>query len=68
MTILNESAKGVYIIAVTPFADDGSLDLASADRMVDSYIASGVTGITLLGIMGRQQSSRLKSHEHLPKG
>lgn len=52
MAILDESAKGVFIIAVTPFSDDGSLDLASTDRMVDSYIERGVTGITILGIMG----------------
>ena len=35
MAVLNEAAKGVYVIAVTPFADDGALDLASVDRMVD---------------------------------
>ena len=52
MAILDENAKGVFIIAVTPFADDGSLDMASTDRMVDSYIECGVTGITILGIMG----------------
>jgi hypothetical protein len=27
-TKLNESANGVYVIAATPFADDGSLDFA----------------------------------------
>lgn len=52
MALLDESAKGVFIIAVTPFAEDGSLDLASTDRMVDFYLERGVTGITVLGIMG----------------
>ena len=36
MPILDETAKGVFVIAVTPFTDGGALDLASTDRMVDS--------------------------------
>lgn len=52
MALLDESAKGVFIIAVTPFTDSGDLDLASTDRMVDFYLERGVTGITVLGIMG----------------
>ena len=49
---LDESAEGVYIISATPFTDSGALDLDSADRLVDFYIEKGVTGITILGIMG----------------
>ena len=52
MALLDESAKGVFIIAVTPFTEGGDLDLASTDRMVDFYLERGVTGITVLGIMG----------------
>lgn len=52
MTLLNEAASGVYVIAVTPFADNGALDLDSADRMVDFYLERGATGLTLLGMMG----------------
>eukprot|EP01037_Dinobryon_pediforme_P000695 gene695-698_t len=52
MNTLNESAKGVYLITVTPFKDDGALDLDSTDRMVDFSLESGVTGLTILGIMG----------------
>ena len=61
MAILDENAKGVYIIAVTPFAEDGSLDLSSTDSMVDAYLASGVTGITILGIMG--EATKLTAEE-----
>ena len=61
MAILDESAKGVYIIAVTPFAEDGSLDLTSTDTMVDAYLESGVTGITILGIMG--EATKLTAEE-----
>jgi 4-hydroxy-tetrahydrodipicolinate synthase len=50
--VLNATASGVYVIAVTPFHDDGRLDEASADRMVDFYRGCGVSGVTILGIMG----------------
>ncbi|GAB4472370.1 MAG: dihydrodipicolinate synthase family protein [Burkholderiaceae bacterium] len=52
MARLDESARGVYLIAVTPFTDSGALDLPSTDRMVDFYLERGATGLTLLGIMG----------------
>ena len=50
--MLTEAARGVYIIAATPFADDGSVDFAGIDRLVDFYVGHGVTGITILGMMG----------------
>src|SRR5262245_27106594 len=46
------NASGVYAIAVTPFHDDGRLDDDSAARMVDFYRGCGVTGLTILGVMG----------------
>ena len=49
---LSEEASGVYIISATPFADDGAIDFASADGLVDFYIETGVSGITILGMMG----------------
>jgi len=52
MPLLDESAHGVYVIAATPFTDDGALDLDSADRMVDFYLERGADGLTVLGIMG----------------
>lgn len=52
MPVLTEAARGVYVIAVTPFADDGALDLASIDRMVDFYEEAGATGLTILGQLG----------------
>jgi 4-hydroxy-tetrahydrodipicolinate synthase len=50
--LLDESAKGVYIISATPFTDNGELDLDSTDRLVDFYLEHGVDGITILGVMG----------------
>jgi 4-hydroxy-tetrahydrodipicolinate synthase len=49
---IDRASSGVFIIAATPFAPDGALDLDSTDRMVDFYLDAGVTGMTILGIMG----------------
>jgi 4-hydroxy-tetrahydrodipicolinate synthase len=48
----HHTATGVYAIAVTPFLPDGRLDDASVDRMAAFYLGCGVTGLTILGIMG----------------
>jgi 4-hydroxy-tetrahydrodipicolinate synthase len=58
---LDASAAGVYLITVTPFTDGGALDLASTDRMVDFCLESGVTGLTVLGIMG--EATKLTAEE-----
>lgn len=52
MPLLDETAKGVYVISVTPFTEDGTLDLESTDRVVDFYLEKGATGLTVLGMMG----------------
>jgi 4-hydroxy-tetrahydrodipicolinate synthase len=52
MTKLDHTAKGVYSIAVTPFTPEGAVDHASVDRMTDFYLACGVSGLTILGMMG----------------
>ena len=46
------AARGVYVIAPTPFHPDGRIDDASIDRMTDFFVAAGVTGITVLGQLG----------------
>lgn len=61
MNKLDRTAKGVYLIAVTPFTEAGALDLASTDRMVDFYLDCGVTGLTILGIMG--EATKLTAEE-----
>jgi 4-hydroxy-tetrahydrodipicolinate synthase len=49
---LDSTAQGVYPIAPTPFHADGQIDFDSIDRLTDFYLASGATGLTVLGIMG----------------
>ena len=61
MKTLDASAKGVYLITVTPFTDAGALDLPSTDRMVDFCLEAGVTGLTVLGIMG--EATKLTAEE-----
>ncbi len=52
MPDLNEEANGVYIISATPFLEDGALDLEGTQQLVDFYLGCGVSGITILGVMG----------------
>ena len=61
MKTLDATAKGVYLITVTPFTDAGALDLPSTDRMVDFCLEAGVTGLTVLGIMG--EATKLTAEE-----
>jgi len=56
-----EQAKGVYIVAQTPFDERGALDRSSIDSLVDFYVAHGANGLTVLGISG--ESSRLTADE-----
>ncbi len=49
---LTADARGVYPIAPTPFHDDGRIDTASIDRLMDFYVGCGATGVTVLGQLG----------------
>ena len=61
MNKLAASAKGAYLIAITPFAENGALDLTSTDQMVDFYLAKGASGLTILGILG--EATKLTAEE-----
>ena len=63
MMRLNEEAKGVYVIALTPFTETGDLDLDSTDRMVDFYLERGATGLTVLGMMGEAQKLTIEESQ-----
>ncbi|MBB3594892.1 4-hydroxy-tetrahydrodipicolinate synthase [Rhizobium sp. BK529] len=52
MSLINSNSKGVYVIAVTPFAEDGTIDSPSIDSVTDFYLEAGADGLTILGMMG----------------
>lgn len=52
MTLITASSKGVFVIAVTPFTENGAIDHASIDRVTDFYFEAGADGLTILGMMG----------------
>jgi 4-hydroxy-tetrahydrodipicolinate synthase len=52
MAQIGPNTNGVYIISVTPFTDQGDIDWASVDSLLEFYIAKGVSGVTILGMMG----------------
>jgi 4-hydroxy-tetrahydrodipicolinate synthase len=55
--------SGVFVISVTPFHDDGRIDFDSLDSALDFYVAQGVHGVTLLGMMG--EADKLSDEERL---
>lgn len=55
------SAKGVYIVAQTPFDEQGNVDLDSIDTLVDFYRQHGANGFTVLGVSG--EAGKLSAEE-----
>lgn len=52
MSVISTDTNGVFVIAVTPFEEDGAVDAKSIDSMVDFYFDKGADGLTILGMMG----------------
>jgi 4-hydroxy-tetrahydrodipicolinate synthase len=61
MPLLDETARGVYVISATPFTETGAMDWASTDRLMEFYLDSGVDGVTILGVMG--EAPKLSAEE-----
>src|SRR4030081_674618 len=59
----NPDVQGVFVIAPTPFHEDGRVDESSTDRMTDFFVQCGVIGITVLGQMG--EAPKLEHQEAL---
>ena len=65
MSRLDASAKGVFLITVTPFTEGGALDLASTDRMVSllphrsAYSAAALSDSSHRREKGSSMSTRL---------
>ena len=55
------SWSGIFHILATPFREDGALDVAGLPRRVEAALATGVNGLTILGIAG--EAHRLTDEE-----
>lgn len=53
--------SGIFHIMATPFTDDGALDSDGVEHLVESALAAGVRGLTILGIAG--EAHRLTDDE-----
>ena len=53
--------SGIFHILATPFREDGALDVEGLPRLIDSALATGVSGLTILGIAG--EAHRLTDEE-----
>jgi 4-hydroxy-tetrahydrodipicolinate synthase len=53
--------QGVYSVLPTPFTPEGAIDAESLRKVVDLFIAEGVTGLTALGVTS--EVSRLSDRE-----
>ncbi len=63
MSLISNQTKGVFVIGVTPFNDDMSIDVESLDRVIDFYYEKGADGLTVLGMMG--EAPKLTQNEAL---
>jgi 4-hydroxy-tetrahydrodipicolinate synthase len=55
--------SGIFHIMATPFTGDGALDAAGLPHLVESALATGVDGVTILGIAG--EAHRLTDDERV---
>lgn len=58
-----DQARGVYIVAQTPFQENGAIDLDSVDTLSDFYFSHGANGLTVLGVAG--EANKLTPEESL---
>lgn len=54
--------KGSIVALVTPMLDDGSIDLAAFDRLLEWHIEAGTRAVVVVGTTG--ESATLSSDEH----
>ncbi len=62
-SLIDATAHGVFPVSVTPFLDNGAVDVASMDRLTDFFIETGVAGVTVLGLLG--EANKLSTAESL---
>ena len=59
--------KGVIAIATTPFDEKNYIDYVSVESLADYYLESGVSGVTILGVMGEAQKLNIEEQKSLIK-
>ncbi len=59
--------RGSLVAIVTPMSADGSLDLASWDRLLDFHMAEGTDGIVIAGTTGESPVLTLEEIEELTR-
>ena len=57
--------KGVIAIATTPFDEKNQIDFNSVDTLADYYLESGVSGVTILGVMGEAHKLNIDEQKSL---
>ena len=57
--------KGVIAIATTPFDEKNQIDFNSVDTLADYYLESGVSGVTILGVMGESHKLNIDEQKSL---
>lgn len=60
---LNHPLTGSMVALITPMLDDGSVDFAALESLVDFHVASGTHGIISMGTTG--ESATLNQDEHI---
>ena len=64
----NNKFRGLGVALITPFAKDGSIDLASLDRLVEYQIKSGADFLCIMGTtaetptLSADEKKMLKQH------
>mgnify|MGYP003321450635 FL=1 len=59
----NHSFLGSNVALITPMFDDGEVDYASLEKLIDFHVDAGTTSIVSVGTTG--ESATLNVHEHL---
>ena len=59
--------KGVIAIATTPFDENNHIDYESVESLADYYLESGVSGVTILGVMGEAHKLNIEEQKSLIK-
>ena len=61
--LITTSTRGVFAAAISPFPDDGTLDLDGIRAQMDFLVACGASGVLLLG--AQSEADKLTNDERL---